>query len=117
MLTISAVHFLGGQFHLVALAYRKVSLTHPEEAGFEAVGLDRGVRFVRGHMAALDENLLGQRDADAFAGHGVSRVRRVQRSMLSTTLVLALGEKTSVSPTRSVPDSMRPAMMRRSSKR
>ena len=40
-----------------------------------------------------------------------------QFSMLFTTPVLLPGEKTSVSPTFSEPASMRPAMMRRSSKR
>jgi hypothetical protein len=38
-------------------------------------------------------------------------------SMLATTEVLLFGEKTSVSPTLSEPDSIRPATIRRSSKR
>ena len=68
-------------------------------------------------MAALDKNLLRERDADGFAGSGLIAGCAAQRSMLFTTAVLLFGEKINLSPTRSVPDSMRPAMMRRSSKR
>ena len=36
-----------------------------------------GARLQRGHRAALDKDLLGQRDADGFAGRGSSAGRRV----------------------------------------
>ena len=70
------VEFLRGELQPVALADGEVAAAHPEQAGLEAVRLDGRVVLVRGDVAALDEDLLGERDADAFARDGDGLLRR-----------------------------------------
>src|SRR5581483_9892232 len=67
--------FLGGELELVGAALGKGIAAEPEEAGFETVQFVGRILFVRGDGAALDENLLGEGDADGFAGDG-SGLRR-----------------------------------------
>jgi hypothetical protein len=55
----------------------QVAFAHPKQACFETIGFNRRVVFVRNDVAALDENLLGERDADALASGGVVARRGV----------------------------------------
>ena len=59
---------------LVSASRRQVVAPHPEQPRLETGGFNRRLRFVRGDMAALNENLLLQSDPDGFAGaRGVDR--------------------------------------------
>ncbi len=66
-----AIHFLRGELELVKLALGERFAAQPEQARLEPVQFVRRICFQRRHRAAFDENLLGQRDADGFAGAGV----------------------------------------------
>ena len=52
----------------VALAHLQRLVAEPEQPRLEHVALDRRVLEVAHHLAALDEDLLGQGDADALPG-------------------------------------------------
>src|SRR5262249_10135266 len=67
-----SIELLRSELDLGPLADGEVPFAHPEKARLETIRFNRRIRFVRGDVAALDEDLLGERDADAFA-----RVRRV----------------------------------------
>ena len=106
----------GAQLHLVAGAGHQRLLAEPEDPAAEDVGEHRRVGREAGDLAALDEDLLVQGDADGLAGanrhHLVLDVPGLDRA---TCAVLLDGENSKVSPLRRWPLSMRPAMMRRSS--
>ena len=65
-----AFDFLGGELELVFPARREGLFAEPEDAGLEAGQLVGRRVLQRGDGPALDEDLFGERDADAFAGLG-----------------------------------------------
>ncbi len=113
------IEFLRGQLELVARPGSEVAAAHPEQPGPETVGLDGRVRLVRAPTWPRSTKIcsVSVMPMDSPALGLVALPAPAQRSMLATTLVLLLGEKTIWSPTLRVPDSMRPAMIRRASKR
>src|SRR5204862_7809512 len=63
----------GGDAQAVVLADPQRLMAEPHEAGAEDVGLDRRMLREAGDGAALDEELLVQREADGLAGLGFGR--------------------------------------------
>ena len=98
----------------VGAADRERAAAEPEQPRLEDVGLERGVLEMAHHLAALDEDLLGQGDADRLPGHGLFRGLGHMPGLDRLDLaVLFDGENTTSSPTCSRPASIRPAMIRR----
>ena len=61
----------------VGMPNRQRVLRHPKNPRLHLAVFERRVRFMRRDRAALDENLVGQRDADRFAHIGHAACRRI----------------------------------------
>ena len=85
----------------VAARRRQRLVAEPEQARLEDVGLDRRLLEVAHDLAALDEDLLVEGDADALPGPGLAGGLAARSRPRSTAIraVLFEGEKTTVSPT------------------
>ena len=72
----------------------------PEKVRMKTICLDRRFVFMRCDIAALDENLLAERDPDRISRRRPDRSAcAFQRSIAATTDDLLAGENTSWSPT------------------
>ena len=88
-------YLLRGELDLIFFAFRKRRFAQPKKARLEFAQFVRGFGFTRRNRAALDKNLLGQRDPDGFRRSASSETGACQRSIVLTTLTLLVWEKKS----------------------